>query len=73
MRGRRTDRFLRMFEIARQLDAPPYRQCPSEYDLTSLRIVSGMFASKPTYAPGNIDRMLMKTSNCKKLRLMSDS
>ena len=53
-----TDRFLPVFEIARQLDASPYRDCQTRAELGTVPIVAGMFAYKPAYGPGSIDRLL---------------
>ncbi len=54
--------FLRVMEIVRQLDAPPYGGCPhdavADPDGDAVRLVAGLYAYKPAYAPASIDRLL---------------
>lgn len=50
-----TDRVLRALAIAGTLDSPPYRACRPRFGTSTSGYV---FAAKPTYAPGNIDRII---------------
>jgi hypothetical protein len=50
-----TDRVLRALAIAGKLDSPPYKACRPRFSTGTSGYV---FASKPTYAPGNIDRII---------------
>ena len=51
-----TDRFMRVVEIVRQLESGPYRGC--EWEAKAPDLVIGFSAYQPSYAEGNIDRML---------------
>ncbi len=54
-----TDRFLQVFDIVRQLEAPPYRGCDAGVASGSpLSEATLLYAYKPVYAPGNLDRLL---------------
>lgn len=50
-----TDRAIRALAIAEKLDSPPYKACRPRFSSSGPGYV---FASKPTYAPGNIDRII---------------
>jgi tetratricopeptide (TPR) repeat protein len=53
-----TPLFLLVFETVRQLEASPYRDCPMTAEARPERLVAGLYASRPSYAPGSVDRLL---------------
>jgi tetratricopeptide (TPR) repeat protein len=50
-----TERFLRVVAMAKELETGTYPPC--EWVDRAPQLVTGFFASHPTYAPGNVDRM----------------
>lgn len=54
--------FLRAIDIASRLDSPPYRACPRDTapdpESESVRLVAALYAYEPSYAPGNVARLL---------------
>jgi tetratricopeptide (TPR) repeat protein len=51
-----TDRFMQVIEIVTQLESGAYRDC--EWEAKARDLVTGFYAYQPSYAEGNIDRML---------------
>jgi TolA-binding protein len=51
-----TERFLRVFEVASQLESAEYARCDPKPNTVSM--VTGLYAYKVEYAPGNIDRLI---------------
>jgi hypothetical protein len=57
-----TEGFVRALEIAATLDTPPYKACQpdpaTDHEGDASNLAAGLYAYKPAYGPGSIERLL---------------